>query len=463
MSSEIIRDANYKTKNLSVSFVERLAFGCGDLANNVIYAAITTFLLFYYTNVIGVSAAAVGTIMLISRFLDGIADLTMGVIVDRTKSKYGKARPWILRMAVPFAIGAVLLFSVPMSWGNNAKLVYIFITYNLVSTVIYTSINVPYATLNALITQDQYQRSVLSIFRMILATVGTMGIALLTLPMVKLFGNNPRAWSLTFAVFGVVAVFLFLFTFLGTKERVKPANKKQIENNIPIKDGVKALFKNKYWGIITISLVLIFIILTINGGSTIYYAETILGNKDLVGILATAMNLAQIVTMLLLARFIKRYGKRNVMIVGSIITIFAYGVMALSGKNVQILLLGNIIKGFGSGTIIACMFTMVSDTIEYGEWKTGLRTEGLINSASSFGFKVGGGLGAAMIGWILSAGGYVASSNVQSASAIFAIKSLYIYLPMILTVIQIAILLLYKLDKEYPSILQDLIDRSDSN
>lgn len=463
MPSEIIRDVNYKTKNLAVSFVERLAFGCGDLANNVIYAAITTFLLFYYTNVIGVSAAAVGTIMLISRFLDGIADLTMGVIVDRTKSKYGKARPWILRMAVPFAIGAVLLFSVPMSWGNNAKLVYIFITYNLVSTVIYTSINVPYATLNALITQDQYQRSVLSIFRMVLATVGTMGIALLTLPLVKLFGNNPRAWSFTFAVFGVVAVFLFLFTFLGTKERVKPANKKQLENNIPIKDGVKALFKNKYWGIITISLVLIFIILTINGGSTIYYAETILENKDLVGILATAMNLAQIVTMLILARFIKKYGKRNVMIVGSVITIFAYGMMALSGKNVQILLLGNIIKGFGSGAIIACMFTMVSDTIEYGEWKTGLRTEGLINSASSFGFKVGGGLGAAMIGWILSAGGYVAGANVQSVSAIFAIKALYIYLPMVLTVIQIVVLLRYKLDKEYPSILQELTDRSNSN
>ena len=151
-------NVNYKSKSLSVGFVERLAFGCGDLANNIVYSGISTFLLFYYTNVIGVGAAAVGTIMLISRFLDCIADLTMGVIVDRTKSKYGKARPWILRMAIPFAIGAVLLFSVPMSFGNNAKLIYIFITYNLVSTIIYTSINVPYATLNALITQDQYER-----------------------------------------------------------------------------------------------------------------------------------------------------------------------------------------------------------------------------------------------------------------------------------------------------------------
>ncbi|MDR3596844.1 MFS transporter [Clostridium sp.] len=455
-------NTNVENEKTSVGFIERLAFGCGDLANNVVYSAISTFLLFYYTDVIGVSAAAVGTIMLISRFLDCIADLAMGVVVDRTKSKYGKARPWILRMAVPFAIGAVLLFSVPMSLGENAKLVYIFITYNLVSTIIYTSINVPYATLNALITQDQYERSVLSIFRMILATVGSMGIAMLTLPVVKLFGNNPRAWSLTFAFFGTISVILFLFTFFGTKERVKPANKEQLEENIPIKVGISVLFKNKYWAMITITLVLIFIGLTINGGATVYYAQSILGNKELVGMLFTAASLAQIIAMFLVAGFIKKFGKRNVIIAGSTITILAYMIIALSGTNVQILLLGNIIKGIGLAGIGACMFAMVSDTIEYGEWKTGIRIEGLTNSASSFGFKVGGGLGAAMIGWILAAGGYVGSAQVQSASAIFAIKSLYIYLPIIITIVQIIILFAYKLDKEYPSILQDLSERSKS-
>lgn len=150
------------------------------------------------------------------------------------------------------------------------------------------------------------------------------------------------------------------------------------------------------------------------------------------------------------------------MITGSVITIFAYIIMALSGTNIQLLLLGNIFKGIGGG-IAAYMFAMVSDTVEYGEWKTGVRTEGLINSASSFGFKVGGGLVAAIIGWILAAGGYVGGATVQNASAIFAIKSLYIFFPIILTFIQIAILLLYKLDKEYPSRLQELRDRINSN
>ncbi|GAA0076089.1 MFS transporter [Clostridium sp. CTA-5] len=447
----------------SVGFIERLAFGSGDLANNIIYAAISTFLIFYYTDVIGVSAAAVGTIMLISRFLDCIADLTMGIIVDRTKSKYGKARPWIIKMAIPFAIGGVLLFSVPTSLSANGKLIYIFITYNLVSTIIYTAINVPYATLNALITQDQYERSVLSIFRMILSTVGSMGIALLTLPVVKMFGNNTRAWSYTFALFGVVAAGLFLFTFLGTKERVKPADESKAKEDVPIKVGLKVLFQNKYWMYITLILILIFIGLTINGGATVYYAEVVLGNKELVGMLTTATSLSQIVAMFLVAGLIKKFGKRNIMILGSAIIILGYIIIAISQKNIQLLLAGNIIKGIGLAGIAACMFAMVSDTIEYGEWKTGVRIEGLTNSAASFGFKVGGGLGAASIGWILSASGYVGTASVQSATTIFAIKALYIYIPIIITIVQIGILILYKLDKEYPTILKELQKRSKSN
>lgn len=443
----------------ALSFWERMAFGCGDLANNVIYSAISTFLIFYYTDVAQVSAAEVGLIMLISRFLDGIADLAMGFIVDRTQSRYGKARPWILRMAIPFAIGAVLLFSVPVGWTETAKLVYIFITYNLVSTVIYTSINVPYATLNALMTQDQYERSVLSIFRMVLATVGSMSIALLTLPLVDFFGNDPAAWSKTFAIFGCVAVVLFFCTFIGTKERVKPADKKQVGRKIPIREGVRVLFQNKYWALITASLVLIFIIMTVNGGATVYYAQVILNDKELVGPLSTVMNVAQIAAMFFVARFIKRYGKRNVIIGGSLVTILGYAIMLLAGTDINLLFGGNIVKGIGGAGIAACMFAMVSDTIEYGEWKTGVRIEGLTNSASSFGFKVGGGLGAAIIGWVLAAGGYVGGAAQQTASAVFAIQSLYIYIPMILTAAQIALLLLYKLDQEYPRILAELDER----
>ena len=169
---------------------ERFSYGCGDFGCNIIYTAMSAFLLYYYTDYAGVSAFAVGVIMMVSRIFDGVSDIIMGVIVDRTKSKYGKARSWILRMCVPFAVSGILLFSVPASLGSTAKLVYIFITYNLTSTVVYTAINVPYSALNALMTQDPYERSVLSIFRNLLATAGTLIINTVTLPLVEFFGDN---------------------------------------------------------------------------------------------------------------------------------------------------------------------------------------------------------------------------------------------------------------------------------
>ena len=143
-----------KEKTIFGKIIERFSYGCGDFGCNIIYTAMSAFLLFYYTDYAGVSALAVGTIMMVSRVFDGISDIIMGIIVDRTKSRFGKARPWLLRMCVPFALSGVLLFSVPVGWTSGAKLVYVFITYNLTSTVIYTAINVPYSSLNALMTQD---------------------------------------------------------------------------------------------------------------------------------------------------------------------------------------------------------------------------------------------------------------------------------------------------------------------
>ena len=164
-----------------VTVGERLAYGCGDFSSNIMYSAMAAFLMFYYTDYVGVSAAVVGTIMLVSRLFDGISDLVMGIIIDRTRSPFGKARVWILRLVIPYAIGTVLLFAVPNGWSETAKYIYIFFSYNLAFTVLFTGINLPYATLTALMTQDQYERSVLSIFRMILATCGTLFIKTCTL------------------------------------------------------------------------------------------------------------------------------------------------------------------------------------------------------------------------------------------------------------------------------------------
>lgn len=441
-----------------ITFFERLAYGFGDLGCNIIYSAMSAFLLYYYTDYVNVSALTVGTIMLVSRLLDGFTDLVMGVIVDRTKSKHGKARPWIIRMAIPFSLAAVLLFSVPLGLSETGKIIYIFVTYNLVSSVVYTMINVPYATLNALITQDQYERSVLSIFRMILATTGTLIITNLTLPLMHFFGNDASAWTKTFVVFGILAFGAFVITFVGTKERVKPAEATKTED-VPFTTGIKLLFQNKYWVIITLTLIFIFINYSLNGGAAIYYAKVILKDTTLIGPMNLMMSVVQIVAMFFTANIIKKTGKRNMLIIGSLIYGIGFLAFAFVGTSYVGVMLASAIKGLGNAGISSCMFAIVSDTIEYGEWKTGYRTEGLINSASSFGFKVGSGLGSAMLGWILAFGQYNESSMVQPDSSIFAIKFLFIYLPAVITLIQIAIMLFYKLDAEYDDILEKLNKR----
>ena len=440
---------------------ERVSYGLGDFGCNIIYTAMSAFLLFYYTDYAGVSAFAVGAIMMISRVFDGISDLIMGVIVDRTKSRFGKARPWLLRMCVPFAIAGVLLFSVPSTWSDTPKLIYVFITYNLVSTVIYTAINVPYSALNALMTQDPYERSVLSIFRNLLATAGTLTINTFTLPLVEFFGDNPAAWTKTFMVFGVVAIIAFMINFLGTKERVVSVSDMQNgeHKDVPFIAGVKALFVNKYWILMTLMLALFFLMYAINGGSTVYYAKDILGDKDLVATINGIFNVVQILGMFFIAMLVKKYGKRNIFALGLVLDIVGILFLHYLHSEMWMIVVSSLIRGIGNACGGATMWAMVSDTIDYGEWKTGYRTEGLVNSACSFGWKIGNGLGSALLGLILEIGGYVGTAAVQSAEALEAIEFSFIWVPVMVYVSGLVIMFFFKLDKEFPQIIKDLENR----
>ena len=412
-----------KSKLTFSKVVERFSYGCGDFGCNIIYTAMSAFLLFYYTDYAKVSALAVGTIMMVSRIFDGISDIIMGVIVDRTKSRFGKARPWLLRMCIPFAISGILLFSVPTSWAATPKLVYVFITYNLVSTVIYTAINVPYSALNALMTQDPYERSVLSIFRNLLATAGTL-----------------------------------IINIFGTKERVKPASAGEdgkVED-VPFKEGLKALFKNKYWIMMTGMLALFFLMYSVNGGATVYYAKDILGDRNLVSTINGIFNVVQILAMFFIAMLVKRLGKKNVFAIGLVLDIIGMLLLNFAGGSMAGIVVSSVIRGIGNACGGATMWAMVSDTIDYGEWKTGYRTEGLVNSACSFGYKIGNGIGSALLGMILEIGGYVGDAAVQSASALRSIEVCFVWIPIAVYACGLLIMKFWKLDKEFPQIIADL-------
>lgn len=360
------------------------------------------------------------------------------------------------------AMSAFLLFSVPASWASTPKLVYVFITYNLVSTVIYTAINVPYSALNALMTQDPYERSVLSIFRNLLATAGTLTINTFTLPLVEYFGNNAAAWTKTFVVFGFVSIAAFLCTFFGTKERVRAAeNEGEVQTeDVPFVTGIKALFKNKYWIMMTGMLALFFLMYSVNGGATVYYAKDILGDKNLVSTINGIFNIVQICGMFFIAMLVKKFGKRNVFALGLVLDIVGMLVLNFSGGSMAIIVVSSVIRGIGNACGGATMWAMVSDTIDYGEWKTGCRTEGLVNSACSFGYKIGNGIGSALLGLILEIGGYVGTAAVQTESALTSIKVCFVWIPILVYACGLVIMKFYHLDKEFDGIIADLKARA---
>jgi len=436
-----------------VSFKEKLGYGAGDFASNIVFTAASAFLTFFYTDIVGIGAAAVGTLLLVARVFDGFVDIGVGTLVDKTSSKHGKARPWLLWAAVPFGISGILLFTAP-DLGPTGALIYAYVTYLLLN-VLYSAINVPYGVLNSLVTQDTYQRSLLNIFRMVGALVGAMAVTFFTMPLVNAFGGGKTGWALAFTVFGVLAALLFLITFASTKERVKPS---VVEKDVPLGRSVKALFRNYFWGIMVVYMLIFYTNLTVGQAINVYYAQYILNDAGLVGTLGLIGLVPMLIALLVLAPLIKRIGKRNAAVLGTIVTIVGSLLVLIDPTSVPIVLTGTAIKNIGVAPLIATVFAMLADTVDYGEWKTGIRTAGLVYSAGSFGSKAGSGLGAALVGWLLAFGGYVGGQATISASAHSSILFMFIYLPIILGIVQLVLLSLYTLDKKYPQIMKDLAE-----
>ncbi len=444
--------------NYKVAFGEKVAFGVGDLAVNFVWSSISIFIVYFYTDIIGIGAAMVGTLMLISRIWDGITDVIMGNIIDKTSTKYGKARPWILWLSVPFGISTILLFAVPASFAEVWKIVYIFVTYNIM-VIAFTGVVIPYGTLNTLITRDINERSSLNIYRMFFAQIGGIIVGYCTLPLVESFGGDQMGWVLTYTLYSIIGVFLFLMTFKYTKERVG-AVAKTTKENVPLLTSLKMLTKNKYW-----IIVCLFCIVNTIGGtcmmtSMVYFSKYIYHDASLVGYLTAANYIPIIIGLFIVGKLVELIGKRNLAIAGSVVFAVGATIILIDETNFVFVLVGTILRGFGGATMCATFWAFLPDTIEYGEWKTGVRNEGITYSAGSFGQKFGSGVAAALVGWILSYFGYEASATTVSSDTQLAVEILFLYLPLATYILQIILMYFYKLDKFYPQMMKELIDRN---
>lgn len=451
-------------KSEKIGLFEKIAYGGGDLASNLILVLSSTFVTFFYTDALGLNAAIIGMIMMVSRFLDGTTDIIMGFIVDKTKSKHGKARPWLLWLAIPIAISLVLMFTVPNT-GDFGKYVYVAITYNLVTTVLYTAINIPYGALTSLMSRDQDQRMVINIFRMTMAQIGSLIINAVTLPIVNAMGGSAhqKSWILASVLYGVIALILFLLCFFKTKERVKVSEAETAEQKMSFLTSIKLCLKNDQWLVLVIYWVIMAFGMAMSMSVGTYYAKYILGNENFAGFLMAVSTLPVVVFMPLLPPLIRKIGKCKVSIIGGIISVIGYALMAVNPTSMNWLLFCAVIKGIGQSATAGTIFAMVADTIEYGQWKTGVRTEGMLYSSTTFGAKIGMGVGGAIAMAVLGAVGYNGLLATQSEAVLQVLKALYIYIPIVFSLCMPLLLhFFYKLDKIYPQVMADLEQRENS-
>lgn len=442
------------------SFKEKLGisdyigFGFGDMAVNFTFASLGMFVVYFYTDVVGISAGIIGTLMLFSRSFDGIIDVVIGGLVDKTNSRWGKTRPWLLFGALPFAILTIAIFAVPTGWSETAKIIYIFLSYNILM-VAFSAIAIPYGTLNSLVTRDQHQRETFNLFRMFEAQIGVLIVTNLTMPLVSFFGNKQVSWVITYTILSAISVILLLIVFKSQHERVQVTAAKKI----PLKTSLYAIFHNKYWWIATIFFIIYSVGYALNQGSTIYYAKYILHNDSLVGVLTMGYLIPVLIGFFLISKLFDKYGKTKIMMLGSVISIVGYLVTLIDPHSFGMVMTAQIVKGIGQGPLLGGVWAMFPDTIEYGEWKTHIRVEGLLYSGGSLGQKIGVGFGTALTGWVLDWGHYNGALTTQSSSAISAIYQLFIYIPVVIYVAQIIMLMFYNLDKKYSKIMSDLTTR----
>lgn len=430
----------------------RIAYGAGDMAVNITWAALGMFIIYFYTDVALIPAAAVGTLMLFGRIFDGVTDVIVGALVDKTDTRWGKARPWVLFGAIPFAACSTLLFAVPDT-SISGKLIYAYVTY-LLMTIAFTAVCIPYGTINALMTRDVNERAKLNVFRMFMAQIGFLLVTTVTLPLVKRLGDDQRAWVIAFAILTSLSVLLFWFTVAGTRE-IRALRDEENEN-VPFNARLKAMFANKYWILATVFFLVFSIGYALNQSALVYYCKWVLGNEQLVSVLTWAYLVPVMVGFLFLPELIKRFGKTKLMMVGILVSVVGLVVMAIAPASFAVAMGAQIVKGVGQVPLLGIVWALFPDMIEYGEWKTGIRSEGLLYSSGSFAQKLGIGIGAALMSWILAMGGYDGAASVQSGGALSAILWSFIYIPIITFVLQAVILYFYDIDKKLPMIMEEL-------
>ena len=439
-----------------LSIREKVGYALGDTAANFIFQTMIMFQLVFYTDTFGITAIAAGTLLVVVRFWDAIFDPIMGVVADRTNTKWGKFRPWILWTAVPFGIMGFLTFLTP-DLSTSGKLIYAYVTY-IVLMMIYSANNLPYSALSGVMTGNLGERTSLSSYRFVFAMFAQLIIQGLALPMVHYFGqgNSAVGYKYTMGIFSTFAVLLFFITFASTKERIQPAPNQKAT----VRQHFGDLLKNGPWVTMFILTIILFITLAMRGSVVLYYFKYYVGKEDLFSLFNVLGTTATIIGIFFSKSLSLRFGKRNVFIGGLAATTFFTALFVfLTPGDVELIFATEIFRQFAYGFTIPLLWAMMADVADYSEWKNNRRATGIIFSAIVFGLKAGLGFGGAITGFVLSLYGYI-PNVAQSVETLNGIRLTMSVFPAITFSICVVCLFFYSINKKMEiQITDDLAER----
>jgi glycoside/pentoside/hexuronide:cation symporter, GPH family len=449
---------------------EKIGYGFGDAASSMFWKLFSMYLMFFYTDIFGISAVVVGTMFLVTRIWDAAFDPFVGILADRTETKWGKFRPYLLWVMVPFGIMGVITFSTP-DFGMTGKIIYAYITYSLMMMV-YSLINVPYASLMGVMSSDGKERTSLATFRFIFAFGGSLLVLALAKPLSDIFSNMGGGavnlqfgWQMATVVFAIIAIIFFWFTFSWTRERVKPITEKT-----SLKHDLKDLWVNRPWFILLGAGIASIFFNSIRDGAAMYYFTyyipkqeafqmTLFGSKiDSISsfyfVLGQAANIVGVVLAIPVSNWL---GKKNTflsaMLLATVFSIFFY---FIDRNNTTLIFVMQFLISICAGITFPLIWSMYADAADYSEWKTKRRATGLVFSASSMSQKFGWTIGGALVGWLL--GFYGFQANVaQTETAQNGIRMMLSFYPAIGTLLGVGFMLIYPLsEKKMEQISGDL-------
>jgi glucuronide carrier protein len=432
-----------------------LGYAAGDAGNNLAFAMTSMFLLLYYTDVVGISAAAAGTLFLVVRIWGGFTDLFAGRRVDGTSTRWGKFRPYLLFGSVPLLLALVALFSIPGDLSDDAKVVWAYVSYALFSLA-YSFVNIPYGSLSAAMTQEPDERAKLSTARIVSANLTILAIAVVVSPQISGGGDLQRSLTITTVVFAVIGLALYLWCFAVSRERVERG-----VDQVSLRDTVAMLRDNRPLVLLCASSLLFLTGMFSLQTVAVYYSRDVLGDADLYIVVTVVQTAGMIAASAMVPKVVEAAGKKRAYVLGGLVAVAGGIGVALAPGSVPAIGIACFgVLGIGLGAINTLIFALQADTVDYGEWKSGVRAEGSSYAVLSFTRKAGQGVGGAVAAYTIGLGGYVSGAGSQSDEALTSIRVAAGVLPAIVILAAAAIMLAYPLtERAFRGLVGELAER----